>query len=208
MDRLRNGLYAGLAVCGLLIALLSFLPWLHFNSLTIEGDTSPKASVSLSGTHTSRWRDLENIGRDDVQDVDGWCSCHVGAGDGYLTALLGLVIAVTAAGGWYLGQDRAAAMAGILASIGVLALAGFDAVSGWHAYIWTSAQQLEFTNGSLQPALILAVVAAALAAVASAFIWGLVWLDDRAYEDEMMDDDEPMYEETAEQTTGDMGAMA
>ncbi|MEO8457857.1 MAG: hypothetical protein ABI559_08600, partial [Chloroflexota bacterium] len=187
---------------------LSFLPWLHFNSVTIEGDTSPLASVSLSGTHTSRWRDLEEIGRDDVQNVDGWCSCRVSLGDGYFTALLGLVVVLIAAGGWYFGHDRAAAMAGIMASVGALALAGFNAVAGWNAYIWTNAQQFEFANGSLQPALVLLVIAAVLAALASAFIWGLSWLDDRAYENEMMDDEEPMYEDTSDETTGETGAMA
>jgi hypothetical protein len=127
-----------------------------------------------------------------VQSVDGWCSCDVSLGDGYLTAGLGLAVVVVALGGWLTGRDRAAAMTGIVASISALGLAGFDAIAKWSAYIWTTAQDLEVANGRIQLGLIALVAVCMLGAVLS----GLLWSIDRTqremelYESEMMEDEE------------------
>ncbi len=195
MERLRFRLFAGLAVCGLLMIGTSFLPWVRFESLAVPGDTAPLASVTLSGAHISRWRDLNSVGRNDVQTVNGWCSCDVSLGDGYLTAGLGLAVLVVALGGWLTGRDRAAAMAGIVASISALGLAGFDAIAKWSAYIWTTAQDLEVANGRIQLGLIGLVAACVFAALFSGAIWGVATLERLADEEIMEREDEEMTEE-------------
>jgi hypothetical protein len=192
MERLFTRLYAGLAVCGLLIVVLSFLPWLKFHSGTFEGDTGEKATLTLSGTHTSRWRDIETFGRDTAKEEDGWCSCHVSAGDGYLTGGLGAALVAFAAFGWWTKLDRPASIAGGIVSLAALGVAGFDAIADWQAIIYTDLQRLEATEGSIQPALVTLVAVSALAAVLSGFALGLAWLDDQRDDDdeEMMIADE------------------
>jgi hypothetical protein len=203
MERLRIRLFAGLAACGLLMIGLSFLPWVRFHSLTFAGDTAPPVSVTFSGAHISRWRDLNSVGRNDVQSVNGWCSCDVSLGDGYLTAGLGLAVFVVALGGWLTGRDRAAAMAGIVASISALGLAGFDAIAKWSAYIWTTAQDLEVANGRIQLGLIALVAACIVAALLSGAIWSFATVE-RLVDEELMEqeggmtDDEMNSEATAE----------
>jgi hypothetical protein len=200
MGRLFTRLYAGLAVCGLLIAVLSFLPWVKFESVEIAGDTSPKASIDLAGIHTSRWRDLEELDRDTPQE-DGWCSCRVGFGDGWLTAGLGLLLVAIAAGGWYIEHDRAASVAGGLVALGVLSIAGFDAIADWQAIIYTNIQGLEAAEGSVQAPLIVLLLTAAVAAVLAGLALGFAWLyDDPTYEDE---EDEMYEDETIDTTPGD-----
>jgi hypothetical protein len=179
MERLFTRLYAGLAVCGLLVIVLSFLPWVKFHSGTFEGDTGAKVTITLSGTHTSRWRDLDEIGRNDAIEEDGWCSCHVGAGDGYFTAGLGAVLVLIAAFGWRSELDRPASIAGGIVSLGVLGLSGFDAIAAWQAIIYTNLQRLEAADGSIQPALLAVVAASAVAAVLSGLALGFAWLYDQ-----------------------------
>jgi hypothetical protein len=200
MERLRFRLFAGLAVCGLLMIGTSFLPWVRFHSLTFAGDTAPPASVTFSGAHISRWRDLNSVGRNDVQTVNGWCSCDVTLGDGYLTAALGLAVVVVALGGWLTGRDRAAAMAGIVASISALGLAGFDAIARWSAYIWTTAQDLEVANGRIQVGLIALVAACVFAALLSGAIWSFATVERLVDEAIMEREDEDMSEETNDGT--------
>ena len=199
VKRARIRLFAGMATCGLLMIGLSFLPWVRFHSLAFEGDTSPEASVTFTGAHISRWRDLDSLGRNDVKSEDGWCSCDVALGDGYLTAGLGLAVVVVAVAGWFTGRDRAAAIAGIVASISALALAGIDALASWNAYIWTTAQDLEAAKGALQPALIALVAACVAAALFSGASWSYATMQRRAY-DEMDEDDEMTDEEANEET--------
>jgi hypothetical protein len=202
MERLRIRLFAGLAACGLLMIGLSFLPWIRFHSLTFAGDTAPPVSVTFSGAHISRWRDLNSVGRNDVQTVNGWCSCDVGLGDGYLTAGLGLAVVVVALGGWLTGRDRAAAMAGIVASISALGLAGFDAIAKWSAYIWTTAQNLEVANGRIQLGLIALVVACIFAALFSGAIWSFATVE-RLLDEEIMErEGEDMTNDEANEGTG------
>jgi hypothetical protein len=200
MERLRIRLFAGLAACGLLMIGTSFLPWVRFHSLTFAGDTAPPVSVTFSGAHISRWRDLSTVGRNDVQNVNGWCSCEVSLGDGYLTAGLGLAVVIVALGGWLTGRDRAAAMAGIVASISALGLAGFDAIAKWSAYIWTTAQDLEVANGRIQVGLIALVAACVLAALLSGAIWSFATVERLVDEAIMEREGEAMIEETNEGT--------
>ena len=197
MERLFTRLYAGLAVCGLLVIVLSFLPWVQFHSGTFEGDTGEKVTLTLSGTHTSRWRDLDRIGRNDAKEEDGWCSCYVSAGDGFLTAGLGAMLVAIAAFGWRTELDRPASIAGGIVSLGVLGLAGFDAIADWQAIIYTNLQRLEAVDGSVKPALIALIGAAAVAAVLSGFALGFAWLIDQVEEteeDETITDEESMNE--------------
>lgn len=186
MERLYTRLYAGLAVCGLLIVALSFLPWVKFQSGTFAGDTGEKVTIAISGTHTSRWRDLDKIGRNDAIEEDGWCSCHVSTGDGYLTAGLGAMLVAIAAFGWWSELDRPASIAGGIISLGALGIAGFDAIADWQAIIYTNLQRLEAVEGSIQPALIALLAVSAVAAVLSGLALGFAWLYDQADDDEAM----------------------
>jgi hypothetical protein len=191
MERLRIRLFAGLAACGLLMIGTSFLPWIRFHSLTFAGDTAPPVSVAFSGAQISRWRDLQTVGRNDVRSVNGWCSCEVSLGDGYLTAGLGLAVVIVALGGWLTGRDRAAAIAGIVASISALGLAGFDAIAKWSAYIWTPAQDMEVANGRIQLGLIALVVACVFAALFSGSIWSFATVE-RLVDEAIMEREEEM----------------
>lgn len=191
MERLYTRLYAGLAVCGLLMIALSFLPWVEFHSGTFEGDTGEKVSLNLSGTHTSRWRDLETLGPSDPKEESGWCSCYVGAGDGYLTAGLGAGLIAIAAFGWWTKLDRPASIFGGVVSLTALGIAGFDALADWQAIIYSNLQGLEAVEGSIQPALIALLAVSAIAALLSGLALGLAWLyDEPDDEDEMMIADE------------------
>jgi hypothetical protein len=174
MERYRLQFIGAMALLGLLITLVSFAPWVEFRSVDAEGvtPTAPKAEVTVSGTSLSRWRDEENLLGHDVQEVDGWCSCHVAAGDGYLTALLGIVIVIAAAGAFVLGADRPMAMGGVAASLATFVVAGYNALGEWNAYVWTRLQNLEVTEGVIQPALYILVAASIAAAVASGLLWG------------------------------------
>lgn len=199
MERLYTRLYAGLAVCGLLVIALSFLPWLEFRSGTFEGDTGEKVTLTLSGTHTSRWRDIESLGRDTAREEDGWCSCYVSAGDGYLTAALGVVLVAIAAFGWRSELDRPASIAGGIVSLAALGIAGFDAIADWQAIIYTNLQRLEAAEGSIQPALVALLGTAAVAAVLSGLALGFAWLyDDPEDDEEEMTEDEMSAEGTGQ----------
>jgi hypothetical protein len=200
VERARLGLFAGMATCGLLMIGLSFLPWVRFHSLAFEGDASPAASVTFTGAHISRWRDLDSLGRNDVKSVDGWCSCDVTLGDGYLTAGLGLAVFGVALAGWLTGRDRAAAIAGIVASISALGLAGIDAIASWNAYIWTTAQDMEAAKGTLQPALIALVAACVAAALFSGAAWSFATMQRLAYDEMDAQEAAMMSDETTEET--------
>jgi hypothetical protein len=192
MNPLRTRLYAAVIACGLLMIPLSFLPWLRFTSVEVEGDTRPSDSFTFSGEGISRWHDRDTLGPNDPQREVGWCSCEVGLGDGYLTAALGIVLVVVAGLGWYDWRDRAAGIAGVIAALLAFGLTGFDAIADWKAIIWTSNGSLEAAEGDVRPALYGLIAVSALAAVVSAVLWGLGWLSEyAAEEDEMMDDEMP-----------------
>ena len=106
---------------------------------------------------------------------------------------------VVAALGWLSGRDRAAAIAGIVASISALGLAGINAIAKWNGYIWTTAQDLEAAKGTLQPALIVLVVASVAAALLSGAAWSYATMQRLAY-DEMDEEDQMMNDEMAAET--------
>lgn len=190
MERLFTRLYAGIAVCGLIVLALSFAPWVKFHSVSVPGDTSPAISYNLAGTHTSRWRDLDQLDRNTPEE-DNWCSCYVSAGDGWITAGLGILLVLVAGFGWWVQHDRAASVAGGIVALVALGLSGFDAIADWQAIIYTNLQRLEALDGTIQIGLIGVVLASALAAVLSGLALGFAWLYDRpADEEEMMIADE------------------
>ena len=163
-----------MALCGVLITLLSFAPWVRFESIEGEDITpdAPKAEVSVAGTRISRWRDEESLLRNDVENVDGWCSCRVAAGDGYLTAALGVLVAGFAGAALVSRKDRLFAMAAVSASVVALGLAAYNGLAEWNAYVWTNLQNLEVTEGTVQPGLFGLVLVAIAAAVLSGLLWG------------------------------------
>lgn len=174
MKRYRLRFIAGMWLCGGLIAALSFAPWVRFESIEVEDITpdAPKASVTVAGTHISRWRDKDTLLLLDVEDVDGWCSCRVAAGDGYLTAGLGMVLVGAAVIAAVSRRDRLAAMTGAAASLAAFGLAGYNGLADWNAYVWTNLQNLEATEGTVQPGLIALMAAAIVGAVLSGLLWG------------------------------------
>jgi hypothetical protein len=174
MERYRLHFIAAMVVGGLLIVLLSLAPWVQFRSVDAEGvtPTAPKAEVTVNGTSLSRWRDDENLLRNDPESVDGWCSCHIALGDGYLTAALGGILVVAAAIALARRVDRPMAIAGTVAAVGTFVVGAFNAFGEWNAYVWTPLQNLEITKGEVQPALYALVAASAVSAVASGLLWG------------------------------------
>lgn len=174
MKRYRQHFIAGIAVCGVLISLLSFAPWVEFHSIDAEGVTpdAPKASVTANGTSLSRWRGAESLLETEVEEENGWCSCRVALGDGYLTASLGVLLVAAAAIAFIRRIDGPMALVSLAASVGTLGLAGYNGVAEWNAYVWTNLQNLEAAKGSIQPALYALIFVSALAAVASGLLWG------------------------------------
>jgi hypothetical protein len=200
MERFRLQFIAGIALCGVLITMLSFAPWVRFHSISDELTTpgAPEASIKVAGTELSRWRNKDSLGRNDVQNVDGWCSCDVSVGDGYLTAFLGIILIAAAAGAFAGGRDRPSGMVGVVASLGVLGVAGYDGIGKWNAYVWTNLQALEVAQGTVQLGLILLIVAAAVAAVLSGLLWGA---GAEEVHEEMLEEEE--WDDTAEYDGGD-----
>jgi len=97
VEPVRSALIAGIAFCGLAVVILSFLPWVTFETRTnSQLPGSPEVSADFSGLDISRSRDIENITEAEAPHAEGWCSCEVAAGDGYFTAALGLVLIASA----------------------------------------------------------------------------------------------------------------
>jgi hypothetical protein len=195
MERTRTLLLAGIAVCGLLIVALSFLPWVRFTSvpleasnvIAIEGQIPDDTSITISGAETSRLRDLEVIGLNTVKEEDGWCSCRVGFGDGFITAAMGLVLVAAAGLALLAGRDRPAAALSAGASLSAMILAGLNAIADWQALAWTQQRHLEAVDGTVQPALIALVAAGAAGAVLAAAAWTLAPPAEEWDEDEWAD---------------------
>jgi hypothetical protein len=190
MERARIGLFAAIGVGGLLIVALSFLPWVRFTSIPLDDSSlsqTPDTSVTISGAETSRLRDLEVIGLNTVKEEDGWCSCRVGFGDGYVTAAMGLVLVAAAGLAFLAGRERPAASVSAAGSLAALLIAGFNAIADWQALAWTELRHLEAVQGTVQPALIALVVAGAAGAVLAATAWTLAPPADEWEEDEWAD---------------------
>jgi hypothetical protein len=170
LDRLRTVLLLAIAACGLLIAALSFAPWVAFES-TIGGPDA--VSFDLSGTETSRLRDVETLERNTIQPEDGWCSCRVEIGDGYLTAAMGVLLVAAAGLALATGRDQLATAPGVVLAMIAFAGAGFNAAGEWHALIWTSESFTEEVGGSATVWLWLLAAVAAAGALAAGALWTL-----------------------------------
>lgn len=189
MERARIRLLILAAICGVLMALLSFASWVHFSTIgygETPGEAINPVSIDLNGYETARSRDREELRGGDIAEEEGWCSCRVGFGDGFITAALGGFVLVTAAGALATRQDRPFAIGMIGASVGSLLLSGFNALGEWQAIVWTRASQTEFVNGSVEPALWALVVVSTIGALLGAALWTLA----RAEEEDEWDDAE------------------
>jgi hypothetical protein len=187
-------LTAGVALCGLAIVILSFLTWVRFEA---EGAVAGRPTVvEISGIETSMWRDDESIDEHSAAPHGiGWCSCEVGFGDGYITAVLGLVLVALASVAALTDFTGRALIGGIAAALAALVVAGFNAFADWSALVSvTSAGTTVAAEGEVQWALYALLAAAALAAVLAAAGWVADW----AYEKEEEYDYEP--EDTSEGT--------
>jgi hypothetical protein len=199
MERTHTGLLLALGACGALMILLSALPWITFTSIDyadgLDFVTLPDTSISISGLETSRLRDTETIDRGTIQEVDEWCSCRVGFGDGYLVAGLGLGIIAAAAIGYLSWRLRFAGMAAMAFATIALFIAGYNALGDWGAFAWTPERQTEVLEGEITPFLWALVAVSAAAAVLGGVLWSLApaeieepefeW-DDQDLEDESM----------------------
>ncbi len=186
MERYRLQFIAVMALSGLLIVLLSLAPWVQFRSVDAEGvtPTAPKAEITVNGTSLSRWRDDDSLLRNDPESVDGWCSCHIALGDGYLTAVPGGILVIAAAIALARRVDRPMAIAGTFAAVGTFVVSAYNAFGEWNAYVWTPLQTLEITKGEIQPALYALVAASVIAAIASGLLWGAEEVHDEMLEEE------------------------
>jgi len=193
VEPVRSALIAGIAFCGLAVVILSFLPWVTFETRTnSQLPGSPEVSADFSGLDISRSRDIENITEAEAPHAEGWCSCEVAAGDGYFTAALGLVLIASAGIARIGGRPALGGGAAVLAALAAVGVAGFDAVAGWNAIIWTSIPVA--TDGTVQPALYALIAAGAIAAIDGSALWAISRTaeptDEEAYDYD--EDEEPM----------------
>jgi hypothetical protein len=186
-----------IAACAVLIAVLSFLPWVEFSYEPSGLDNNlPSFSFTLDGTEVSRLRGPDY---DQPADIVGQetnpCTCRVDAGDGYITAGLGLILLAVAGAGLFLPavSKRLVAILTIAAALLAFVVAGYNALGDWEG-VGAPSFDAEFANldGTVQPALWALVAVSIVAAVLGAVMWSL----ERAAERE--EDDFEYDEETSE----------
>ncbi len=191
MEPVRSALFAGIAICGLAVVVLSFLPWVTFEN-RIQGGFAPEVSTSFSGLDISRSRDVEVVAQAEAPHDIGWCSCDVAVGDGYFTAALGLLLIASAGMARIGGRPALGGGAATLAGLAVVGIAGFDAVADWNAIVWTTSPVA--TDGTVQPALYALIAVGAIAAIDGAAAWtksrAAEPTDEEAYDYD--EDEEPM----------------
>jgi len=195
VEPVRSALIAGIAICGLAVVILSFLPWVTFETREpqgIRGPIIPDVSEGVSGLDISRSRDIESIAQAEAPHAEGWCSCDVAIGDGYFTAALGLLLIASAGIARIGGRPALGGGAAALAALAVVAVAGFDAVADWNAIIWTATPVA--TDGTVQPALFALIAVGAIAAIDGSAAWAMSrstpFDDQEAYD--YPEDEEPM----------------
>lgn len=170
MEAARSALIAGIAIGGLAVVVLSFLPWVTFEN-RIQSAFVPEVSTSFSGLDISRSRDIESIAEAEAPHAEGWCGCEVGIGDGYFTAALGLIM-IASAGIARLGRRPAlGGGATALAALAIVTIAGFNAVADWNAIIWTAVPVA--SDGTVQPALFAMIAVGAIAAIDGSALWAI-----------------------------------
>jgi hypothetical protein len=189
MERSRNLIMLTLASCGVLMVILSFLPWVTFSSIDyggLDGDYLPGTSISVTGTEISRLRDTETIGTNTIQEVDEWCSCRVSLGDGYLVAALGSVVVAASALAFFSGRSGAAGSMATVASGSALIMAGYNAMADWQAFAWTRERQTEVLDGAVTPFLWALVALSAAATVLGGALWSMARFEGSG---ELLDDE-------------------
>ncbi len=193
MEPVRSALFAGIAICGLAVVVLSVLPWVTFEtrqSTTLPGPVI--VSESFSGLDIGRSRDIESTFEAEAPHAEGWCSCEVAVGDGYFTAALGLVLIASAGIARLGGRPALGGGAAALAALAIVAVAAFDAVADWNAIIWTTSPVI--TDGTVQPALYALIAVGGIAAIDGSAAWtmsrGTAYDDEEAYDYD--EDEEPM----------------
>ena len=67
MEAVRSAFIAGIAICGLAVVVLSFLPWVTFENRFERPDPLPGVSASFTGLDISRSRDIE-----DLEEAERW----------------------------------------------------------------------------------------------------------------------------------------
>ena len=192
----RRVLLVAIGVCGLLIAALSFASWIRFENLgndtTARGDY---VTVSIQGTEIGRI-----IGNDDLSLTEAAevttnpCTCRGNIGDGHLTAILGVVIAVAAAIGiGWRSRIRGATLVAALCSLMALVISGYNAVTIWKALAAPDPNSNFIEMSGETTAWLWALVATS---IASAILCGAVWaLSVSKVEDgEEMTNEEPVAE--------------
>lgn len=167
---------------------LSFAPWISFTSAVPALAGTPDAEIDVPGSRLSAFRDRELIGRSEVPSEDGWCSCRVGFGDGYFTALLGLMIGGGAVAAMFFGHTARLPGLAIIAGLTALALTGYNAFAEWRALAYTNISFLEEVKGSRTAWLYLLLGVEALAAVLGAVLWGILQQDADGYDEDGPDE--------------------
>jgi hypothetical protein len=168
----KTFLLTAIAACGVLIIVFSFLPWVNFESgpQLLKNPLERTISFSLSGTEISRLQGA-SLGR-----VGDDCTCKVDFGDGYITAVLGAVVAAAASAAILLrSRGRFLTIPTILASLVTFGMAGYNATGLWKGVTFAGGDLTRVTvnlDGDVRIELftltLLAVLAAVLAAVALA----------------------------------------
>jgi hypothetical protein len=191
VEAVRSAFIAGIAICGLAVVVLSFLPWVTFENRFERPDPLPEVSASFSGLDISRSRDIEDLEEASLPQNDGWCSCEAAIGDGYFTAALGLLLIASAGIARLGGRPALGGGAAALAGLAVVTLAGYNAIADWSAIIVSSGVG-EIVDGTVQPALYALIAVGAIAAIDGSALWAISHApeptDEEAYDYEEEDD--------------------
>jgi hypothetical protein len=132
-NRSQTFLLITIALCGALIVLLSFLPWVNFDEDDpfVAGTSLAGLSFTLDGTDVSRLQGAIDLPDARTQGENA-CTCRADFGDGYLTAIFGAITLATAAGAVVIRSRMGVFVAGaILASLASVALGGYNATGIW-----------------------------------------------------------------------------
>jgi hypothetical protein len=191
----RTALLAAIGICGFLILLLSFAPWIHFEG-TEPGVDVRSISFSIPGTQIGRVVGSEGDG-DIADQTDNRCTCRGDIGDGYITALLGILITVSAFGAMWRLPIRGATLVAALGSLAALAVATYNAVTAWEATAAIDPESdLFIVTGDATAWLWLLVGVSAASAILCGFVWSL------SVSKESVSEDLPEEEHVAEGANG------
>jgi hypothetical protein len=198
LEPVRSLLLAAIALCGLGVALLSTMTWVKFEVFPANLGGSP-VTAETSGLHTSVWRDTESVNEAEVGGI-GWCSCDVSVGDGYLTAAFGLVLIAAAAVAAFTVFSGRALLISLLAALLTIIVTGFNAFADWRALVSISESGTTIpADGDVRIAAFAILGVGGVAALLSA----VVWVIDRAHENDAGYDYDDEDEEEGSANGGD-----